>query len=77
MPTPWKRKSAGTYVVHCVDEGLSIVPREVFDYLDLIAVREDCHDQGGAFVRGKGTTDQPFPGRDFTAHENPVESTNV
>ena len=66
MPTLWRRKSSETYLVHCINEDLSIVPREFSDYLNLITVREDRHDQGDLFVRGKGTTDQPFPGWDFT-----------
>ena len=66
-----------TYHVYCVDEGLRIVPRELSGHLNLIVVREDHRDQRDALVRGEGMTDQLFPGRDFTAYEEPVKFTNA
>ena len=65
------------YLVCHIDEGLGIIPGEVSDHLNLITVRENHRDQKDTFARGESITDQPFPGWDFTAHEEPVELTNV
>ena len=66
-----------THIVYHIDEDLSIISREISDHFDAIAVREDGHYQGDAFLWGEGITDQPFPGWDVTAHEKVVKSMNV
>ena len=54
-----------THPVHHIDEGLSGIPTELTDHLNLILVREDCLDERDHFVRREGMTDQAFAGRRF------------
>lgn len=56
-------KECETYLVYNVDERLGIVPREIFDHLDLIIIRENFRNQSDTFVHGKSIADQFFPGR--------------
>jgi len=65
-----------TCLVYDIDKVLGIVAREVFDHLNLVAVREDSRDQGDAFVRGEGIADQPIPGWKSTARKKTVKSIN-
>jgi hypothetical protein len=55
------RQRRETHLIYHIDKGLGIVPREVPNDFDLIAVREDLRDQRDAFVSGEAVTDQPFP----------------
>ena len=66
----------GTHLVCDIDKGLGIVPREVFDHLNLIVVQENRCDKGDTPIRGKGRTDQLFPGQVFAVHEEVVELMN-
>jgi hypothetical protein len=50
-------KGCGAHLVYHVDKGLSVVPTEVTDHLDLILVREDCPNERDDFVRGEGAPD--------------------
>ena len=40
-----------TRLIHHINEGLRVVPKEVTDSLILILTREDHFDQGGEFMR--------------------------
>ena len=67
----------GTHLVDHIDKRLGIVPRQVFDHLDLIMIRKYCRDQTCALVRDEGMADQPLPGCVFTVHEEAVKLTNI
>ena len=62
-PALQRRKSAGAYLVYQINKGLSLIPRELFDHLDLIAIREDRCDLRNALMLGKGVGDELFPCR--------------
>ena len=53
-PVPQKSKSVSIYLIYHVDIVLSIVPRERFNRIDLIIIREDIRNQRDAFGRGEG-----------------------
>ena len=65
-----------TCLIYCIDEGLGIISREVFDHLDLIGVREDGRYQTNTLVYGKGISDQPFPSGNVTTREDTVKLTD-
>ena len=67
----------GIYLLYQIDKMLGIIPREVFDHLDLDIIRIDCLDQRDAVMSGEGMTDQLFPDRMFAAHEKAVKLINV
>ena len=71
------RDCVGTCLVYRIDELLAVVPREVPDYLYLIAIREDLCDQRNALVLRKGTTDQPLPGWVFAGYGREIKLTNA
>lgn len=48
-------------LVYHFNEGLSIISREIFEFLDLIVIREYGRYQVDAFVYGKCANDQQFP----------------
>ena len=58
-----------TYLIHCVDKGLSISPRETTNHISHVPAREDCLDEGYEFTFGDGTADQSLQGL-FTRVEN-------
>ena len=64
----------GTYHVYHVDKALGIIPRNAFNHLDLVTIREDGLYERDALVCGNGMADQPFPGRrvasGVAAHED-------
>ena len=66
-----------TYHVYRINKGLCIVPRELPGHLNLVVVREDRRDQRDTLIRCECMTDQPFPGWDFTVHEEPVKLTSI
>ena len=66
----------GIYLLYQIDRILGIIPREVFEHLDLDIIREDYRDQGDTVVGGEGITDQLFPDRMFAAHEKAVKLIN-
>ena len=70
-------KSCGGHLVYHIDKVLGIVPRELSDPPDLIAIREDCSNQRDAAVYGKGITNQLFPRWMFAGCKKIVDSTNV
>jgi len=47
-----------TCLIHHIDEGLHIIPKEATDRVTLILTREDHFDQGGEFVRSERASDQ-------------------
>ena len=76
----WKsviRSCVETNRIHYVDKVLGIVPDEVFNHLHLSMVRKDCCDQRDALGHSESLADQPFPGWDFTVHEEPVKLTSI
>ena len=62
----------GRYLIYYVNKGLSIVPKETANHLNLTTVREDGRDQGGAFVRREDMGNQTFPRRGATAHKGQI-----
>ena len=58
-----------TYLIHCVDKGLSISPRETANHISHVPAREDCLDEGYEFTFGDGAADQSLQGL-FTRVEN-------
>ena len=66
-----------TNLAYHVDKVLGIVPNEIFGHLELIRVRKYCCDQRDALGHGECATDQPFPGRIFTAYEKVVGSASI
>ena len=50
-----------THPIYCVNKGLNIIPSQVLDQFNLMAVRKDGCYQSRALIRGKGTVDQSFP----------------
>ena len=67
----------GACLVYYINKDLRIVSGELSNRLDLVVVQEDRRDQRDTLIHGKGMTDQPFPGRDFAVHEEPVKLTSV
>ena len=67
---------AGTCLIYRIDEGLGIIPREVFDHLDLITIGEDGRYHRDAFVGGKAGADQTYPGGRITECEDTVKMTD-
>jgi len=63
------------HLVYHIDKCLGIIPREISGHFDLVVVREDCCDQKGALVCGKGVVDEPFPDWRFAARERAVRLT--
>ena len=63
-----------TRLAHHINKSLGVAPREIFEYLNLIMVREDGLHQTDALVLGNGRVDQQFPGGRVTEHENIVNS---
>lgn len=51
------------YLVHHIDEGLSIVSAKTPNNLDLFAVGKDIVNQGAPFARSEGAVNQSFPCR--------------
>ena len=56
-----RNERGGEHLICCVDKGLSIVPTEIINHLDLITIREDGLDQGCALVCAEGAGDQTVP----------------
>jgi len=46
------------HLVHHIDEGLHVVPKEAADCVTLVLTREDYFNQGGEFVRSERASDQ-------------------
>ena len=65
------------YLIHRVDECLSIVVNETPNHLNLIVIRENLCDESGVLICGESTTDQLFPGRQFAVRQTAVKSTNA
>jgi hypothetical protein len=65
-----------SYLIYCINKGLSIVTIEASDHLYLSTIREDRCDQGNALMRGKGMGNQLFPSWNVTVHEKVVKLTN-
>jgi hypothetical protein len=57
----------GTYHVYHVDKVLGIIPREIFNRLDLIMIQEGSRYQRVALMRGKCVAEQLFPGWNVTS----------
>ena len=49
------------YLIHYVDDGLSVIPTQAFNRAGLIAVGEDGRDQGDTLSCGEGKIDQALP----------------
>ena len=59
-----------TCLVHHVDKGLCVVPREAVDHVICILTREDCLDQGGELMRSKRAVDQTSTGWGVKVEKN-------
>lgn len=55
--TPLKEENNETYLMHRIDEGLSVISAELTNHSDLIFAREDFFDERGDFMWGKNTAD--------------------
>ena len=76
MGPPFPGERVSKYLIYHVDEGLSIILTETLNLFSFIAVREDGHDQGDAFIRGTGTVNQAFPCCNAATREKPVRLTD-
>jgi len=52
----------GTCLVHHINKGLSVIPKEAPDRITHILTQEDLLDQGGEFRQNKRSADQTFTG---------------
>ena len=58
----------GTRLVYRIGKSLGIISREILEYLDLIAVREEGLYQLDLLLRGGPGADQPLPGGRVPTH---------
>ena len=63
-----------THLIYHINKRLGIVSRELSGHLDLTMGREDRCDKRYALMCGEGATDQLFPSRVFTVHDEAVKS---
>ena len=70
------RSRGGTYLIRHIDEGLSIICRELYDGFNLTTVGEDGSYQSKTFIRRKAGAGQPFPGGEVATCEHIVELMN-
>ena len=47
-----------TYLIHHINNGLRVTPKEAVDRVTLILTREDYFDQGGEFIQSECASDQ-------------------
>jgi len=62
-------KEWGRYLIYHIDKGLSVIPTERFDRVNLITIREDFRDQRDTLVCSTGTVKQASPCRNATVRE--------
>lgn len=71
-----RQDNADTHLVYHVNKSLGVLPGEMFEHFELIAIREDRRYQFDALMWRKGGVDESFPGGRVTRYENVVKPTN-
>ena len=66
----------GGHLVYHIDEGLSIIPTEILDYLSFIGIGEDVRDQGYALFSDVRVINQAFPCWEAAVCTKPIRPAN-
>ena len=64
-----------TCLIHHVDKGLRVIPKEATDRITLIPTREDHSNQGGEFMQSECASDQTSTGLNINVEKAGVIST--
>ena len=71
------RSSVEIYLIYHIDKCLRIIPKEIANHSDMVAIGEDGCYERRALMRGKGVVDQLFQSWNVTACDHTVKQTGL